>query len=188
MSAHVPGPPSRGTAFIQLRDFLRHDVKNVLGMEHGGNYTAALLLLVGAEALSRIVDSGDDDAFVEILHRRGLDPLVAHDVFEALRHGLAHSFETKYIQVGKIHVELVVSWGAREHLSRSLNPPKLFLNVRTMWDDLQVMLAEVEKRLIGDHAWAAQIPKKWRWVHQSDPKARLAWEALVDPVQPSGDG
>jgi hypothetical protein len=177
----MPGPPSRGTAFIQLRDFLRHDIKNVLRMETGGNYTAALLMLVGAEALSRIVDSGDDDAFVEMLHRRGVDRLVAHDVFEALRHGLAHSFETKYIQVGNAHVELVVSWGVRVHLSYTANPPKLFLNVRTMWDDLQVMLTEVEKRLIDDPAWAAQAPRTWRWVHQSDPKARSAWDALLDP-------
>jgi hypothetical protein len=177
----MPGPPSRGTAFIQLRDFLRHDVKNVLRMEHGGNYTAALLLLVGAEGLSRIVDSGDEDAFVEMLHRRGLDRFVAHDVFEALRHGLAHSFETKDIQVGNAHVELVVSWGAQVHLSRTLNPPKLFLDVRTMWDDLQIMLREVETRLIGDPAWAAQAPRQWRWVHQSDPKARSAWDAFLDP-------
>jgi hypothetical protein len=62
-----------------------------------------------------------------------------------------------------------------------LNPPTLFLNVRTMWDDLQVMLTEVETRLIDDPAWAAHGPKKWRWVHQSDPKARSAWDALLDP-------
>src|SRR6266566_9520696 len=50
--------------------------------------------------------------------------------------------------------------GARVHLSRNLNLPKLFLNVRTMWDDLQVTLTEVETRLIDDPAWAAHAPKK----------------------------
>lgn len=75
MSVQKPGPPTRAAAFTQLHEFLQHDVKNVLRMEHGGNYTAALLLLVGAEALSRIVDAPDDAVFVELLHRRGIDPL-----------------------------------------------------------------------------------------------------------------
>lgn len=188
LSVPKPGPPTRGAAFTQLRDFLKHDVKNVLRMEHGGNYTAALLLLVGAEALSRLTDSREEDAFVQMLHRHGLDPLVAHDVFEALRHGLVHISETKYIQVGKIYVELVVSWGAMMHLSCTKNPPRLYLNVRTMWAALQVMLTEVEKRLEADPAWATQVPKKWRWMHQSDPKARTAWEAFFDSEQASKSG
>jgi hypothetical protein len=175
-----PGPPTRAAAFTQLHEFLQHDVKNVLRMEHGGNYTAALLLLVGAEALSRIVDAPDDAVFVELLHRRGIDPIVSADLFEALRHGLVHIFETKYVQVGPVYVELVVSWGQREHLSREGNPPRLVLNVRTMWDDLQKMLAEVEEQLKGDAPWASQIPRDWKWMHQSDPKARSAWEALFD--------
>ena len=36
LSAPTPGPPSRGAAFAQLREFLKHDVKNVLRTEHGG--------------------------------------------------------------------------------------------------------------------------------------------------------
>ncbi len=178
MSAETPKPPTRGAAFTQLQEFLKHDVKNVLRMEHGGNYTAALLLLVGAEALSRIVDEPDDTVFVELLHRRGIEPVVAADLFEALRHGLAHIFETKYVQVGGVYVELAVSWGLREHLSRENNPPRLVLNVRTMWDDLQRMLSEVERQLNADPAWAAGIPSHWKWVHQADPKARAAWEAM----------
>ena len=43
------------------------------------------------------------------------------------------------------------------------------------------MLTEVESRLIDDPAWAGHASKKWRWVHQSDPKARSAWDALLDP-------
>lgn len=177
-ASQVPRRPSRAQAFIQLSEFLKHDVKNVLRMEHGGNYTAALLLLVGAESLSRIADQSDDAVFIEILHRRGLDPYVARDVFEALRHGLAHAFETKYIQIGKVYVELMVSWGEKEHLSRDREPPRLYLNVRTMWDDLKRMLGEVEHRLNVEPEWGGTTPKNWRWLHQCDPKARAGWEAL----------
>jgi hypothetical protein len=177
VSAPTPGPPTRAAAFTQLQEFLKHDVKNVLRMEHGGNYTAALLLLVGAEALSRIVDADDDEFFVEMLHRRGIDPSVAKDLFEALRHGLAHIFETKYVQVGKMFVELVVSWGELDHLSRQ-DPSGFILNVRTMWDDLKKLLAEIEEQLTADPEWAQEIPRNWKWVHQSEPKARAAWVAL----------
>ena len=29
VSAQTPGPPTRAAAFVQLREFLKHDVKNV---------------------------------------------------------------------------------------------------------------------------------------------------------------
>src|SRR5215472_12815557 len=92
--------PSRADIFRQLHDFLHHDLWNVLGMEHGGNYTAALLIVVGAEALSLLRGDGPDVVFTQLLTKHGLDPLVAGDIASALRNGLAHSFETKFVQVG----------------------------------------------------------------------------------------
>jgi hypothetical protein len=176
--------PSRTVIFTQLRDFLQHDLKNVLRMEHGGNYTAALLVAVGCEALSLLLEKGPDDVLVQLLTRRGIDQHMAEDIVSALRNGLAHAFDTKFIQVGPKYVELVISWGAVEHLECETNPPRLYLNVRTMWEeDLKRVLAEVERRLADDPTWSGQVPRDWakRWVHQANPKARPAWEERFDP-------
>ncbi|MBI4589735.1 MAG: hypothetical protein HY725_12935 [Candidatus Rokubacteria bacterium] len=169
--------------FAQLRDFLRHDLKNVLGMEHGGNYTAALLVAVGAEALSLLQDQDPDQAFIGLLTPYGIDEHMAKDIIDALRHGLAHTFDTRFIQVGSKYVELIVSWGEQEHLGLRAEPPGLYLNVRTMWADLQKALAEVEAGLTADQRWASQVPRDWakRWVHQARPQARPGWEQRFDP-------
>ena len=151
-------------------------------MEHGGNYTAALLVAVGCEALSLLLEQGPDDVLVELLTRRGIDRQMAEDIVSALRNGLAHAFDTKFVQVGPKYVELAISWGAEEHLRCETDPPRLYLDVRTMWEDLKHDLAAVEERLKSDPVWAGRVPKDWarRWVHQADPKARPAWEACFD--------
>jgi hypothetical protein len=152
-------------------------------MEHGGNYTAALLLAVGCEALSLLLEQGPDDVLVGLFTRRGIDQHMAKDIVDALRNGLAHAFDTKFVQVGPKQAELVVSWGAQEHLKCETAPPRLYLNVRTMWDDLKQALDAVEERLKSEPTWAERVPKDWarRWVHQADPKARAAWEERFDP-------
>ncbi len=176
-------PLSRAVIFAQLREFLRHDLWNVLRMEHGGNYTAGLLLAVGCEALSLLQEKGSDDVLVGLFARHGIDPPMAEDIVAALRHGLAHTFDTKFVQVGPKEVELVVSWGDQQHLKCETDPPRLYLNVRTMWDDLQQALNVVEERLKNEPTWVEQVPRDWakRWIHQAAPKARPAWEARFDP-------
>ena len=175
--------PNRAVAFAQLRDFLHHDLWNVLKMEHGGNYTAALLVAVGAEALSRLQDEEPDSVLMGLLTQYDIDKEMAKDIIDALRHGLAHMFDTAVIQVGQKQIELVVSWGEREHMGYRPEPPGLYLNVRTMWADLQTALTHVEAHLAADQKWASQIPRESakRWVHQARPKAWPGWERRFDP-------
>ena len=129
-------------------------------MEHGGNYAAPLVLIVGCEALSLLQGNAPDTVFVQLLTKHELDRLVAEDA-RLLRNGLAHSFETKFIQVGARRIELVVSWGKREHLARGNGPLRLFLNVLTLWDDLTQELAAFEDRLKRDPGWADRAPDGW---------------------------
>ena len=174
---------SRAAAFAQLRDFLQHDLRNVLRMEHGGNYTAALLVAVGAEALSLLQDEEPDHVLIGLLTQHGIDEEMAKDIIDALRHGLAHMFDTTVIQVGKKQIELVVSWGEKEHMGYRPEAPGLYLNVRTMWADLRTALTNVEAHLAADQKWASQIPRESakRWVHQARPKAWPGWERRFDP-------
>ena len=155
-------------------------MKNVLKMEHGGNYTAALFIAVGCEALSRLQDERTDFVLARLLLRHGIDEHMAEDVIEALRHSLAHMFDTTFIRARKREIELIVSWGEREHMSVRHDPPGLYLNVRTMWADLQAELAIVKDRLAADSEWAKEVPRDWqnRWSKQVRPGALHGWEQL----------
>jgi hypothetical protein len=77
-------------------------------------------------------DRSPDSVFIEMLTKHGVvDPHVAEDIVGALRRGVAHGLETKYVEVGKKRIELVVSWGRLPHLTTTVtDPPGLVLNVR----------------------------------------------------------
>ena len=96
---------------------------------------------------------------------------------QALRQGLAHVYDTKYIQAGKIRFELIVSWGRKPHLRARKNPPGLYLNVRTMWSDLQEMLRELKQTLPPGGA----LPRRWlkECVQQAHPKSIAEWAEVV---------
>ena len=175
--------PTRVEAFQQLREFLHHDVKNVLKMEHGGNYTAALVIAVGAEALSRLQDEATDHVLIVMFARYEFDGAMAEDIVKALRHSLAHIFETTCIRVRKTDIELVVGWGERPHMTLRPEPPGLYLNVRTMWEDLQAELGAMQARLEADKPWGQQTPRDWqkRWVTQASPGAIAGWDRLLGP-------
>src|SRR2546427_1650040 len=90
-------------AFEQLRAFIANDIRPFMEQEHGhetfGNYTAVLIVVVGAEALSRLLSQPTLYIFSEFLMRPyGIDRYMAEDVADALRPGLAHVFETKGIR------------------------------------------------------------------------------------------
>ena len=171
--------PTRLAVFQQLRDFLEHDMKNILAMGHGGNYTAALVLMVGAEALSLLVGGDENDVAIKLLARNDVDRSMALDVMTALRDGIAHTYETKYVKVGAQLIEMVVSWGEKPHLTLRLEPLGLYVNVRTLWSDLREELAAVEARLNADAEWAGQRPKSWGWVKEATKDSRPGWEKLL---------
>ena len=163
--------------FDQLRQYLKGDINQLLAQAEGGNYAVALLVAIGSEALSGLQGFRDDTVFVDLMTKHGLTPEIASDVFEALRHGIAHVYDTRYIQSGKLKIELIVSWGRREHLTVRRDPPGLYLNVRTMWDDLREVIATLKATLPP----GGELPAAW--VHDSinpgDPRAAAAWATWI---------
>jgi len=101
-------PETRRESFDRLRQMMKGDVRRLLDWSEGGNYVAALLIATGSEALSRLQDQRDERVFVGSLEKHGLAREMAADVFGALRHGLAHVYDTKFIRAGDLRIELIV--------------------------------------------------------------------------------
>ncbi|HET8580637.1 MAG TPA: hypothetical protein VFL31_06540 [Nitrospiraceae bacterium] len=109
-------PDNVRDTFDQLRQFAKGDIGQILAQEQGGNYAAALLIAAVCEGLSRLLDQPENSVLIQLLAKHGLSQTMAADVADALRQGLAHVYDTKYIQAGKLKFELVVSWGKKPHL------------------------------------------------------------------------
>jgi hypothetical protein len=137
-----------GGAFAELRASLENNMNHILrddriNENQAGHYPAAILIVVGSEALSQLRGKRDDHVFVEMMAEHGVENVFARKLFDALRNGLAHLWDTNSLDVGREQVELVVAWKETRHLSlRSSPSPGLNLNVRAMWDDLQKALTK----------------------------------------------
>jgi len=167
--------------FDQLRQYLARDIHRLLMHTEGGNYAVALLVSIGSEALSRLRGCRKETVFEQLLTKHGFPSRMAKDVFNALRMGTAHICDTKYIQSGKLKIELLVSWGEKKHLTVRRDPPGLYLNVKTMWNDLHEVLEELNATL----PTGGSIPKEWirKSVEQGDPKAVADWKTWIGTHQ-----
>lgn len=143
--------------FDHLRLTLEKEVPRQLEHPEGGHYVVALLVAIGSEALSTLLDHKPNHVFVKMMTKHGVTPTMAATLFRAMRNGIAHFYETNYVKAGPLEIELSVSWGQKTHLSVHRAPPILYLNVRTMWEDLQAELTQLAVTLpVG-----GELPRQW---------------------------
>jgi hypothetical protein len=85
-------PDDLPPAFVERRDFVTHDLAQIVQLERGVNYAAALLIVTACEALGQLLyggQGGRDRVFVERLMRpHGIPDKVARDLVDAVRNGL----------------------------------------------------------------------------------------------------
>jgi hypothetical protein len=84
-----------GGAFAELRASLENNMNHILrddriNENQAGHYPAAILIVVGSEALSQLRGKRDDHVFVEMMAEHGVENVLARKLFDALRNGLAH--------------------------------------------------------------------------------------------------
>lgn len=176
-------------SFGTVRTFLLRDLKLLVELPEGGNYAAALLTISACEALG-MVRYGREHAgcafFAAYLLPEPWQP-AAPDLFDALRHGLAHSYETKaLLQLEGGPVELVVSWRECPHLSYNADRRRLFVNVQSLFAALKSAIDRYESELRGDPTLRERFVKwsrRGREVHIPEGRRKL-WASLLADAQP----
>jgi len=134
-------------AFTQLRGMVRNDLKQIRKIDRKSPiYAVALLVAIATEALSQLEGRPDDAVFAEALLGRpyGVPLQVGRVLFDAIRNGLAHVYDTKTVLVGTNEIIVVLSWRQRDHMSVAVEDwlrdgrPRvgLCLNVGILWSDL----------------------------------------------------
>lgn len=142
---------------VGLREISDVEKKNV-------HYAGVLLVVIACEALSLLMDlEREDEIFVNelILPHRKLDRAMAEDLWKALRDGLAHIYDTKFIRVDDQLIEIMVSWEDYPHLTRRDDPPGIYLNLQTMRQDLERAFDLHDKEF-----WLGplrDLPERWRY-------------------------
>jgi hypothetical protein len=152
------------TAFQKAWEDLRYPIKTTLReivKQDTGHYAAALLIVIGCEGLSRLLKQPDHHIFVKelITPHRKITEGMARDLWEALRQGLAHIYDTNFIGVAGKNVEIVVSLRELPHLTRRDSPPGIYLNIETMHRDLDKIFEQYHHEFWADPT--RKLPEHW---------------------------
>ena len=97
--------------FVELRDLIRIHMKQMRKLDRKPPiYAAALVVAVGCEALATALGRAKHEVFAWLLRPR-VSSRLAKPLFFAIRHGLAHAYDTSLLAVqGGPQVVVVLTW------------------------------------------------------------------------------
>ena len=132
----------------RLRNYVTNDLNLVVKQKIGGNYLAASLITCACDAISYLKygkPNRGDLFFAELLP--DLWKPVARNLYDAIRDGIVHVYETKTIRIGSLQLDIVISWGARPHLHLSPSGKSVNINVPKLAQDLTDAISRFETEL-----------------------------------------
>lgn len=135
--------------FERIRDFVIKDLRILIENEVGGNYIAISLITCACDALARF-NYGQKNRGDLFFTQRMLSPEwrpVGKSIYDAVRNGIVHSYDTKAISLNGRRLTLGISW-EKDHLSFSADKTCLYINVQVLAENLKQALNEFEQELI----------------------------------------
>jgi hypothetical protein len=106
----------------------------------------------------------------------------ANHLYDALRNGLSHAYETKAIlQIGPRPVELIISWKEKKHLSYDIGGAQLFINVQVLVEELRQAFDQYEQELCSQPELRDRYYRMTRktMVEITRAEDQKAWEQLL---------
>jgi hypothetical protein len=174
--------------FERLRRWVKTGLRRVMEIPRKQpHYAAALLVVIGCEALGRLLYNKKEHVFVKELigPYPHISEAMASDLFRALRNGLAHTYDTNYVRVGARgpRIEIIVSWtDSHEHLGPRHNPPGIYLALPTMQRDLE----NIFNRHLAELRMSPRrkVPSSWEaeTVTWASPKGIPGWRQFLSKV------
>ncbi|MBI5673187.1 MAG: hypothetical protein HZC50_08085 [Nitrospirae bacterium] len=168
--------------FEKVRHNFSYDLNLLKSQILGGNYITALLIACACETLSRYRYGEENGVrfFSEKMLPDEWRP-VAPSLFDTIRNGIAHSFETKSIRIGDSLLDICISWRQQPHLHFSPDKKVLYLNIQTMAEQILDLLREYEESLVVDSQLRLQLSKAMRadWTKKPTGDELKAWKNLL---------
>jgi hypothetical protein len=179
--------------FGVLRERLKSGLRRVMEIDRKEpHFVAALIMAVGCEAVGKLLEGVDGtkrethEVFVDelVLPHRTLNRAMARDLFQSIRHGIAHRFRPKPIVLrdGR-YLWVTLNWGeAPEHLGLRTDQPGVWVNLPTMQADFEAMLDKYHARLASSSKPGRKLTGHW-WresIQQATKESEPGWRAFLE--------
>lgn len=187
-------PPDDALAeFTTLRERLKSGVRRVMEIDRKHpHYVAAVVMAIGCEAVGRLLNAMDGgsreahDIFAKelVCQYIQLDDEMGQNVFDAIRNGIAHRYETKPIELkdGR-QIRVIVNWGeGRPHFGVCRDPLGIYINLFQMKRDFEAMLDRYRDALVRTSRPGRQLMEAWYrdWKAVTYAKdSDLGWQRLL---------
>jgi len=162
--------------YEELRDRVRIHIKQIRkSQKKHPEYAVALLISVASEALSTLRGQAPYTVFAKELLPQTVSEEVGRSLFEAVRHGLAHRYDTALIAAGKRDVVVVVTWKkpqlhlrvlVKDWLGDGVRRPGVYLDTETMWRALDVAFRRMTRQLHNEKKLARIVIRNGRRLDQ----------------------
>ena len=173
--------------FDESLGYIQADLRKVRCAEPV-NYTAALLISCGCEIIAkrRLGEAGKaNEVFAQLLPPTAEFHLISATLYDGLRNGLVHSFDTQRIVFKNGHVSITIAWKEGAHLSVTKDlqaAPSIVLNMQTLADRLSARIEQYRDELQSTPAARDKFFTSWQsdeqaTVHTSD--IANAWSSLT---------
>lgn len=136
--------------FDTVFGFIQRDLERFLTLDAGGNFGVAGLAACACETLSRYqYGSGEGAKIFSRLLQDGPFQVIAKDLYDILRNGLVHRYNTADIRVNGMVIRLAIAWRVERHLSVKTfeGVPCVVINVTTLCKDLFKAFSEYREEL-----------------------------------------
>ena len=133
--------------FERIRGYFTNDLEVLVKQNVSVNYLAAFLIACACETIAwyKYHNSKGDLVFKELLPERWKP--VAFSLYDAMRNGIAHRYETKRLKVGERHLDICISWKMERHLTFSPDKTAVYLNIKDMAGKLFALFEQYERDL-----------------------------------------
>ena len=170
------------TRFERIRHFITNDLGLLANQPSGGNYLAAFMIACACETIAwfRYGTNKGERIFADKLLPPTWQP-VASSLYDAMRNGIAHRYETKTLCIGDKPLEIGISWKKKPHLRFSRNRKVVFLNIQTLAQLVFEMLDAYEQDLKAEASLRERFYQSMKGKWEQKPKgAELeAWKRIL---------
>jgi hypothetical protein len=132
----------------RLRNYIVGDLDYLLSKKTGGNYLAAALITCACDTLAYLKYGNKNSGhrfFQEVIPEKW--SCLAKGLYQAIRDGIVHSYDTKTICVGSRTLTINISWSRKPHFHLSSDRAVLHINIRDLAAAFKMAVSRFETDL-----------------------------------------